>query len=449
MAQGEEARLTPEGPTAAVIVSRGPLPLRVRTAARGVHHGPPIPGSAVLLGDQHYEVVAATTEGGATTYRLEAWPADQVIRTQVEYGAELVRAAQDDRARGARARRARPWAWLLSPVVGLLPEARQLRACDRWGLDPGLATLASGVAEAMVVLLALNMLVARGGEGALVLGGALGLLLLPVGAFGALRALGALAFGEVTGCAILEALSRMLPGASARRAAGRLTRLEFWRLLERPDRQTRLASPGWLVESALPHLTWTPGMHVRSGGSWWRVRPLPTRVEGAQPVFVYEAEPADPTGPPDARLDPRAYQDEVWAGVAREWQDLRDSGFDVVLSMLPRAPQQRAVGRAGGPVALSGATLVSILLTLLAAWWFETGQGPLNAATGLLLAGDASWRLYRWGKREYAPSLLGLPLARYLRPERVAYRAHRDAAASWSPPGDRDMLGRERERDEP
>ena len=31
VAEGEEARLTPEGPTAAQIVSQGYLPLRVRT----------------------------------------------------------------------------------------------------------------------------------------------------------------------------------------------------------------------------------------------------------------------------------------------------------------------------------------------------------------------------------------------------------------------------------
>ncbi|HEV8253212.1 MAG TPA: hypothetical protein VGQ78_00535, partial [Vicinamibacteria bacterium] len=76
---GEEARLTPEGPTAAAIVSRGVLPLRVRDEGAAYRRAP-FPGSAVLLGEDCFEVVGEEIGDGGATYRLEPWPADHVRR---------------------------------------------------------------------------------------------------------------------------------------------------------------------------------------------------------------------------------------------------------------------------------------------------------------------------------------------------------------------------------
>ena len=55
---GEEARLTPEGPTAASIASRGPLALlRVRVPGHPPLR-PEFPATCVTLGERHFEVVA-------------------------------------------------------------------------------------------------------------------------------------------------------------------------------------------------------------------------------------------------------------------------------------------------------------------------------------------------------------------------------------------------------
>jgi hypothetical protein len=51
----------------------------------------------------------------------------------------------------------------------------------------------------------------------------------------------------------------------------------------------------------------------------------------------------------------------------------------------------------------------------------------MNLLTAAVLIGDAVSRLLRLGRGEYAPSLFGLGLPRFLRPERLAFRAHRDA----------------------
>src|SRR5262245_34130995 len=97
---GEEARLTADGPTAALVESRGPLPLRCRSK---VH-----PGSAVVLGPATYEVVGEELGGGGCVYRLEPWPREHVVRDRVVYGPRLVRAVQEQRRRESRERWAGP-----------------------------------------------------------------------------------------------------------------------------------------------------------------------------------------------------------------------------------------------------------------------------------------------------------------------------------------------------
>src|SRR6266436_267408 len=137
VADGEEARLTPEGPTAAHIVSRGYLPLRVRTEDR-YRLRAAFPGTAVVLGESTFEVVEEVEQGETVVYRLAPWPEGQVEREH------------------ARTReRLRPWRWLLYPLVGMLPEEEQDRACDRLGLYAVTATLVSGLVEGLGFLVAL------------------------------------------------------------------------------------------------------------------------------------------------------------------------------------------------------------------------------------------------------------------------------------------------------
>ena len=70
LGDGEEARLTPGTAYAAEIRSRGPLPLRARREA--LHHArPAFPGTAVVLGEATYEVVAEEEAAdGGVLYRL-------------------------------------------------------------------------------------------------------------------------------------------------------------------------------------------------------------------------------------------------------------------------------------------------------------------------------------------------------------------------------------------
>jgi hypothetical protein len=144
VAEGEEVRPTPEGPTAARIVSRGYLPLRVRT------------------------------EG-------------EVQRDRVAYGPRLVRAAQVERERARTRERLRPLRWLLYPALGLLPEEQQDRACDRLGLYAVTATLVSGLVESLAFL------------GALWLASRAAVLLLAFVLPGLGRAFSAVAFRETAG----------------------------------------------------------------------------------------------------------------------------------------------------------------------------------------------------------------------------------------------------------
>ena len=89
-------------------------------------------------------------EDHLVVYRLRAWPESEVIRDRVVYGPAFVEAAEADRERARFRDRARPWRFLLYPVVGLLPEEEQGRFCDRLGLYAVTATLVSGSSRAWV-----------------------------------------------------------------------------------------------------------------------------------------------------------------------------------------------------------------------------------------------------------------------------------------------------------
>jgi len=157
----EEARLTPGAAAAAEVWSQGFLPLRMRSEG-AFRMRPAFPGTAVVLGGGTYEVLTETElpEDGLVVYRMRPWPEGEVIRDRVVYGPAFVRAAAAERARARVRARARPWRLLLYPLVGLLPEEMQERACDRLGLYAVTATLVSGLVESLGVILLL-LLAAR------------------------------------------------------------------------------------------------------------------------------------------------------------------------------------------------------------------------------------------------------------------------------------------------
>ncbi len=432
VADGEEACLTPEGPTAAHIVSRGYLPLRVRTEDR-YRLRPAFPGTAVVLGDSTFEVVEEVEQGENLVYRLAPWPEGEVQRDRVAYGPRLVRTAQAEREHARTRERLRPWRWLLYPIVGLLPEEQQDRACDRLGLYAVTATLVSGLVEGLAFLVAL-WLASRA---------AVPLLAFVLPGLG--RAFSAAAFREtagswpvILGYDISRALGRAVDRHDATLVP--LTRVAFWQRLALPDKIERESDGSLLYASTLPHLTWEGGRRLEAGRHHWLPTVLPPALHRGRLLHRYRvsrlgdplpAGESEPSGPPAT-----AYSDEVLAGVQREWDDLR-VGFDWLVSLLATTLQKRACDRRGGPPAIRRWTVITAATSIVLGFYllsFLPGGpaadplAPFVGLLGLLLIADGAARWYRSSQAEYAPSLLRLVLpSDSLRPERLAFHAHRDA----------------------
>jgi hypothetical protein len=446
VADGEEARLTPGASTAAEVWSRGFLPLRVRLEDQ-FRLRPAFPGTAVVLGESHYEVVAETQrpEDGLVVYNLRPWPEGEVIRDRAVYGPALVLAAQAERERAHVRERARRWRFLLYPLVGLLPEEEQVRACERLGLYAVTATLVSGLVESVGVI-AVLLLVARsvGQAGAImVLTSLPGLILFVLPGLG--RAFGAVFLNEVGGSApvafVLEA-ARALGASGERhdRSFVPLTRAAFWERLARGDSVKAAADGTLVVRGLLPHLTWEPGHRIAVGRDYWQAVAEPPALEGGRLVYTYRLSPVgDPPGdgePPPSPPPPSAYVEEVLDGVRREWDDWNE-GFAWYTSLLPADLQARAFDHRGGPAAVRRATLAtaaaSTVLALYLALQLPGGPAadpvaPFLAALAATLLVDAARRTHAARQGRYAPSLLRFLLpSDALRPERAAYHAHRDA----------------------
>jgi hypothetical protein len=444
VAEGEEARLTPEGPTAAQIVSQGYLPLRVRTEDP-YHVRPAFPGTAVMLGESTFEVIEEIERGEAVVYRLEPWPRGEVVRSRVAYGPRLVRAAQAERERARTRRRLRPFRGLLYPIVGLLPEDQQERLSDRLGLYSVTASLVSGLCEALAGPGALWLASRTSDPGRraqlLLSTPILMALVLP----GLVRAFNAAAFRETGGSwpvilafEIARALGQTFEHHDSTLVP--LTREAFWQRLALPDRVEREADGSLLYTSTLPHLTWRGTRRLPASGHHWLATIVPPALHRGRLLYAYrlarlgEALPAgapEPAGP-----SPTAYADEVLAEIQREWDDLR-VGFGWLVSLLPETLQRRAGERWGGPPALKRWTTItafgSIVLALYLLSFLPGGPpgdplAPFVALACLLLLGDGAHRLLRSSRGHYAPSVLRFVLpGDSLRPERLAFHAHRDA----------------------
>jgi hypothetical protein len=442
---GEEARLTPGSAAAAEVWSRGFLPLRVRSEG-SYRLRPAFPGTAVVLGDGTYEVLSETElpEDDLVVYRLRPWPEGEVIRDRVTYGPAFVRAAEGERERARVRARARPWRFLLYPLVGLLPEERQERLCDRLGLYAVTATLVSGLAESLGTLLAL-LVFARASDGgrAILLVTALpGLILLVLPGLG--RAFGAVVLRETGGSAPVSFVLETLQVLGARqqrrdRSFVPLTRSAFWERLGRPD-TVETASDGTLVfRGLLPHLSWGASTRLAVGHDFWGVVPEPPVLDRGRLVYSYRLEPLGdappPGGPPLSAPPATAYAEEVLSRVRQEW-DWVNEGFAWLTCMLSVEVQARAFDHRGGPSAARRPTLVTAGLSgLLGVYLASFLPGPAAdpfapfvAALAVVLLADAMRRFRAAHQGRYAPSLLRFALpSSSLRPERIAFHAHRDA----------------------
>ena len=446
LADGEEARLTPGAAYAAEIRSRGPLPLRTRRQA--LHHArPAFPGTAVVLGEATYEVVAEEEAAdGSVLYRLRDWPFGEVARGRLVYDRALLRRIGTERQRARLRARARPWRFVLYPLVGLLPEEQQEWLCDRLGLYAVTATLVSGLVEsaAMLAVLAGLSRAADAGRSIALLLAAPGLVLLVLPGLG--RAFGAAFLRETGGSpVVLAAVSalRALGAAPRRPPAGfaPLTRTTFWARLRQPDELRPGADGSFVLRSALPHVGWDAARRLEagdpSGADYWQVEPQLPEWEAGRLAYSYrllplgEPPPEGGPTPPDAF----AYADEVLGGVRCEW-DAFNKGFAWLTSLLGSDLQARAFDHRGGPLAARRATQATAAASALVAVYLLSylpgppadPLAPAIAVASVLLLLDAGLRARAARAGRYAPSLLrGLLPSHVLRPERVAYHAHRDA----------------------
>jgi len=454
VAEGEEARLTPGAPAQAEVWSRGFLPLRARSDG-SYRLRPAFPGTAVVLGPETYEVLSETElpADGLVVYRMRRWPEGEVVRDRVVYGSSFVHAAEAERARVRGRERARPFRFLLYPLVGLLPEEEQVRLSDRFGLYAVTASLVSGLVEGLSILLVPLLLSRRGTAyaiGAVSTSGGFALLALP--ALG--RAFSALFLRETGGSAPVVLLYEALRALGVRLSRGDrtvvpLTRSAFWERLARPDVVTTAPDGSLVYRGLLPHLTWVGARNLMAGGDYWRVTPEPAVLDRGRLVHVYRLEPmGDSRGPGEPSLvapRPTCYADEVMDGVCREWDEL-NQGFAWLTSLLPEELQARAFDHRGGPSAARRATLWTAGAEAFAALYvlsFLPGPpgdpvGPVLGALAVLLLADAALRFWASRSGRYAPSLQRFLIPTdLLRPERVAYHAHRDAERRILHRGDR------------
>jgi hypothetical protein len=133
---------------------------RFRSRVGGELRRPGHPGTAVRIGGDLYEIVAAERSGGDWVYRLEPWADREVIRAFVDWGEDAAR----EFGAGLREARIRErnnfLMWTAQAFLGFLPASNQVRISETRGLDPARATLWSAALESLIALaLALPFLI--------------------------------------------------------------------------------------------------------------------------------------------------------------------------------------------------------------------------------------------------------------------------------------------------
>jgi len=166
----------------------------------------------------------------------------------------------------------------------------------------------------------------------------------------------------------------------------------------------------------------------------------PPVLDRGRLVYSYRLEPLGdapaPGEPPPAAPPATAYAEEVLGEVRREWDGFNE-GFPWLTCMLAADVQARAFEHRGGPSAANRASLATAaacgvfglyLLSFLPGGPAADPLAPFVGGLAVALVVDAVRRIRATRQGRYAPSLFRFVLpSGSLRPERVAYHAHRDA----------------------
>jgi hypothetical protein len=108
------------------------------------------PGTAVQIGEELFEVVAAEKSGGEWIYRLEPWTGQETIRVCVEWSEDSEREFAAGLRDGRIRERKNFLAWGAQAFLGFLPARNQERLYQARGLDPARATFWSAALETLV-----------------------------------------------------------------------------------------------------------------------------------------------------------------------------------------------------------------------------------------------------------------------------------------------------------
>jgi hypothetical protein len=183
------------------------------------------PGTAVRIGKDLFEVVAAERSGGEWVYRLEPWTGQDTIRVYIEWNEE----AEREFAAGLREDRKREQkdflTWGAQAFLGFLPAKNQERLYQERGLDPARATLWSAALETLVaspfaLLFLINTVAGRmGGLGVSIPAWA-GVLALVAMIDGVIRLVVVISTGDPIGSLFLALLGLRLKSAGPRLDAG-------------------------------------------------------------------------------------------------------------------------------------------------------------------------------------------------------------------------------------
>jgi len=217
-------------------------------AGRALH-----PGTAVRWEEDLWEVVAAEeTAGGGARYELARWDDQHAIRLLLPYD-ETSEAERASDARDLARRRSGAWAaWLLSPLVGLLPGRVQERLELELGVRATALTLASIPAPFAVGTFALLMTLASGFGPGLQMAGPAFEPLFPLLSLLLPESLLRLAVGMAQGVPIGSVLG--LPLYVLGRATGLVDRPVAVAPTEAPDAGRRLEDRFLLLEPLLSFL---------------------------------------------------------------------------------------------------------------------------------------------------------------------------------------------------
>ena len=106
-----------------------------------------VPGTAVMWRDVAFEVVGRRAAGTGACWTLRSWSEASAMRDVFKLDRESVQQLADQAAAEVSNRRARGWAVVMLPVLGLAPAALQKKWANEWGFAADRATMVSAVVE--------------------------------------------------------------------------------------------------------------------------------------------------------------------------------------------------------------------------------------------------------------------------------------------------------------